>query len=992
MIKSIFGLILLITTLSATTEAILKLDTKGHTGSISDIIVTKDGDVISASTDKTIRIWDNRTGLEKRKILGQIGTSTEGSIYAIALSKNEKYLAVGGSFSYYQNKNRVAGIRIYNYQTGELLHILKSHTDVVYDLAFSDDGDTSEFLISCSSDKTAKIWDVRDNFRLKDTIRFHTDTISEVKIIKKRDSYFIITVGLDNQIALYDMEKRRVIKSDKLNHKLLYLATNKQIKHIAVCGSGKEITIYDFNLQKVRTIKTKTKPAGLAYDKKGDFLLVGTGSKPRNVNLYNIKNNYFLYKSFEKHTNVADAVAFLRANNKLYAVSGGGNNSEIYIWDTINIKVRTKIEGFGSRVFSIGIKDDELAWGNVWTKKNGQSKFQKSISLKTFKISDKIADFQRISTINGLYTLSPSKGGNYGYIDGILNIKKDGVIKVEIVKDSTNGSRHKCYGWYKNFIVSGGGGGFIKIYNIQGQEVASLEGHIGTVWSIALAGDRLVSGSSDQTIKVWDLSFLDNLTLPPPELDEELINSYMKKYDWSRSQVIQAGKEQGISLYKESSSKVIHPMLNIFVSKDDEWVVWSNSGYFNASVEGDKYVGYHLNKGSNKEARYVGGDKFFDTLYRPDIIGYIWQTGSEKKAIAYASRTRKVKTVNIASALPPVVSLLSKSNIKTNKKSITIEFSVESEEDIKEVIVLHNGERLNTRGLQKKKNNNSKYVTVELDGGENIISIKVRNKFAMSDEVLVYATKTIKTKNIYKPTLYMLSIGVSKYENHEYNLGVADKDALSMAKMFKSQKGKIYKDVVVKTLTNKSAHSDNILDGLDWIDKEATSKDVVIIFIAGHGVNDDKGTYYFLSHDANLERLRRTAVKWTEIQDTISNLPSKVILLADTCHSGNITGTRRDITSAVKSIINSGSGSIIMTATTGSGYSYEQSDWGHGAFTKAILEGIGSTKADYDSDGTVTIKEIDLYVTNRVKKLTKGKQKPTTIIPNSVPDFAIGVK
>ncbi|SFV75082.1 Serine/threonine protein kinase [hydrothermal vent metagenome] len=210
--------------------------------------------------------------------------------------------------------------------------------------------------------------------------------------------------------------------------------------------------------------------------------------------------------------------------------------------------------------------------------------------------------------------------------------------------------------------------------------------------------------------------------------------------------------------------------------------------------------------------------------------------------------------------------------------------------------------------------------------------------------------------------------------------------------MMQTQEGKIYKKVVSKTLTNKKATSDNILDGLDWIDKEATSKDVVMIFIAGHGINDEKGNYYFLSYDANLERLRRTAVKWTEIEDTISNLPSKVILLADTCHSGNITGNRRDITSAVKSIINSGSGSIIMTATTGSGYSYEQSSWGHGAFTKSLLEGMGQEKADYDKDGIVTIKEIDLYVTNRVKQLTDGKQKPTTIIPNSVPDFAVMAK
>ena len=264
-------------------DVVLKLDTKGHTSLIGDIIVTKDGDIISASDDKTIRVWDSKTGIEKRKILGQIGSGKEGQISAIALSKDERYLAVGGFMgSYTGNKSRedeeAHKIRIYNYQTGKLLHILKFHTNVVLDLAFSNDGDRSDFLISGSADKTAKVWSVKDGFRLKDTIKFHTNLLYAVKIIKKRDSYFAITAGYDKQIALYDMQKREVIKSHRLNHKLQFLATSKKLKHIAVCGFGKEITIYDFNLQKVRTIKSETKPKGLAYDKKGDFLLAGDWS------------------------------------------------------------------------------------------------------------------------------------------------------------------------------------------------------------------------------------------------------------------------------------------------------------------------------------------------------------------------------------------------------------------------------------------------------------------------------------------------------------------------------------------------------------------------------------------------------------------------------------------------------------------------------------------------------------------------------------------
>uniref|UniRef100_UPI0005553CCD caspase family protein n=1 Tax=Desulfogranum mediterraneum TaxID=160661 RepID=UPI0005553CCD len=132
-------------------------------------------------------------------------------------------------------------------------------------------------------------------------------------------------------------------------------------------------------------------------------------------------------------------------------------------------------------------------------------------------------------------------------------------------------------------------------------------------------------------------------------------------------------------------------------------------------------------------------------------------------------------------------------------------------------------------------------------------------------------------------------------------------------------------------------------------------------------------------------------------KDIISGLPSKVILLADTCHSGAIMGGGRrgdhSITAAIKELLAAGSGQVIMTAATGSSFSLERPEWGHGAFTKALLEGFGAAsgrlKADYDQDRVVTVKEIDLYVTRRVKQLTGGRQKPTTIIPDSVPDFAV---
>jgi hypothetical protein len=48
-------------------------------------------------------------------------------------------------------------------------------------------------------------------------------------------------------------------------------------------------------------------------------------------------------------------------------------------------------------------------------------------------------------------------------------------------------------------------------------------------------------------------------------------------------------------------------------------------------------------------------------------------------------------------------------------------------------------------------------------------------------------------------------------------------------------------------------------------------------------------------------------------------------------------------------------------------------------------------KADLSGRKTITIKSLDYYIATRVKELTGGKQTPTTIIPQSIPDFPIAV-
>jgi hypothetical protein len=68
-----------------------------------------------------------------------------------------------------------------------------------------------------------------------------------------------------------------------------------------------------------------------------------------------------------------------------------------------------------------------------------------------------------------------------------------------------------------------------------------------------------------------------------------------------------------------------------------------------------------------------------------------------------------------------------------------------------------------------------------------------------------------------------------------------------------------------------------------------------------------------------------------------------------------------------------------------------RADWGNGAFTKAILEGLFEGRADLLRKGTITLSQLDAYVADRVKQLTGGVQHPIMIRPPTVPDFPIAL-
>ena len=271
------------------------------------------------------------------------------------------------------------------------------------------------------------------------------------------------------------------------------------------------------------------------------------------------------------------------------------------------------------------------------------------------------------------------------------------------------------------------------------------------------------------------------------------------------------------------------------------------------------------------------------------------------------------------------------------------------------------------------------------------ISVVAQNEFGASTPAVVNLTRS---EHIFKPALYVLAIGVSNYDNSDLRLQFAAKDATDFSQSVLRQEKLLYEKVEIKLLTDDQANSENIREGLYWLQSETKNRDVAMLYMAGHGINNNVNDFFFMPVNANVDRINSSCVGYTEIKGTIDAIAGKIIVFMDACHSGNILGNSQrraaNISQAVSELTGAENGAIVFTSSTGRQFSLENSDWNNGAFTKAIVEGLNGA-ADLFNRKTITVKNLDSYVANRVKELTKGQQAPTTIIPSSIPDFPLGI-
>ncbi len=923
----------------------LRLENGMHVTRINRIdIDASERFVLTASTDKTARLWNLSDGSMLRTFRVPQANSNEGKLFASALSRDGDTVALAGLTGWTWDEK--ISIYLFSRADGRLLQRLTGLPDIIEDLAFSTDG---RFLAAVSVRGGISVFETTSG---REVFADHDYGGASFSVDFAADGRLLAT-SYDGQLYLYGADFHLIAKRAAPGGKRVYSARFSPNGHKLAVGYEGSTAINILSTDDLR----------LLYS-------ADTGE--------------------EANGNLA-VVAWSHDGETLYAGGGylhNGDNSIAYWNNQGQAPVQWLVPATENTVFDLkALHDGSVVYASAEPslgklKRDGQIQWQQRGQLVDFRGIYKRSlllsgDGQRIQfgyayagQQPALFDLAQRRLSLDPAADSSLNAPNTTALALSDWEDTS-----------------------AKV-NLNGHPLVTSSSDISR--SAAIAPDRrhLLLGSEHSLFwfdadgrQVW------SQPMPAPVWGVNVAGN-------GRVGVAALG-DGTLRWYRLSDGK---ELLAFYPHPDKQrWVLWTPDGYYDASPGAEELIGWHVNRGKDQAADFFAIGRFRDTYYRPDVVARMLETldGGEALRLANLEANKRQTELDLRRQLPPVITVLSPSDGGTfSQEQVTVRFNLRSPsgEPVTAVKALVDGRPVSQqRGMTRpgQGDGQSDSLTLALPPRDVELTLVAENRYASSEPSTVRLrwTGAAAGEFIVKPKLYVLSVGTSRYDNPALTLGYAAKDAADFAREISRQKSSgLYRDVVVQQVIDGDKNA--ILDGLDWLQREVTAKDVAMLFMAGHGVNDRSGTYYYLPKEADTERLKRTGLPYYAIKDTISNLPGKVLYFLDTCHSGNVMGGRRganDINGVINELTSAENGIVVFAASSGNQYSLEDAAWGNGAFTKALLEGLGG-QADFRGSGRITVNMLDLYLSERVKALTRGQQTPTTTKPATVPDFPVVVR
>ena len=555
-------------------------------------------------------------------------------------------------------------------------------------------------------------------------------------------------------------------------------------------------------------------------------------------------------------------------------------------------------------------------------------------------------------------------------------------------------------------VVSAGQDGSVRLWRTtDGGEIAALGRHsrFARALLFSLDGKHLFSGGADGHIYVWDLQtraifrefvlgggYAHGFALDGSgeQLLVSKMNGLLEIWDWKRrlekkklpaesyGTMAALFSPKGDRIYSAHTSGTVKVwntddvslLLDMAGFSDGQWLSYTPDGYYDCSAYGDRYVRWRRGQEIFPLERYS------EIYHRPSLIEDVLRGGYKPSSA--------VETIDD----PPVVALRSPRDgqlfaFGSEDLEVVVELRATDRKRIESVMLLLNDRQIPREQLRE---------WVELERSDTILHLRCRISVLPGKNSIeavafnssrVRSTKaravvTAETSSQLNPNLYVLAVGSDSYAPHYPDLQYAGVDAEALADELSRQEGGLYTRVYAKSLTGKDVSRERIYAALKEFG-EIRSEDMLVLFFSGHGVRerDKKGRtrYYYLPAGTPKNSVASRGLAWDDFSSEIAKLRAgRVILLLDACHSGDVSSgaSNEKVASSL-----AGQVGVVFTSSSGNEYSYEDRAWGHGAFTRAILDGIAGA-ADFTGDKTVDWSELQLYVSTSVRSMTRGGQNP----------------
>jgi WD40 repeat protein len=435
------------------------------------------------------------------------------------------------------------------------------------------------------------------------------------------------------------------------------------------------------------------------------------------------------------------------------------------------------------------------------------------------------------------------------------------------------------------------------------------------------------------------------------------------------------------------------PLVSLLVAGDGQWAFWTPEGYYDASENGYTLFGWQVNHVSLEiMPDFYRADQFHKTLERPEVMRRLLQDGSLDEALRRAKVVPKVELQNMVPdriAQTPKVEIVSPDtdaaipgNVAKVVARIQVPAAIQKPEEVRVyayasgVIAARPPKRIPGPATKEGRQETYEFeVPLPTEARTLIEVVAGTPEITAPRDVVVIRPGVAPPKTPRKLTI--LAVGINKYKDPKIgNLEGPVFDAQAVLDQLRKQSKGLYVVETADLLTNENVTPAKWHQALgqikDRLLQTAQPDDLVVLFLAGHGVRDPKsGKYYYLGYEFPLADYRsgvfKDCISWDDFR-VLADIPCRKVALLDTCHSGAIQPTSTDAKTAVRGLQDA----VIFTVTaaTGDQLSIEPVGAKHGIFTTAILEGLSgranAARQGGAPDRVVTLGELVQYVQRAV--------------------------